>query len=157
MNFWIKHILFLLVGIASWGGCYYFGKSNLNKVMHWERAPAMIKVYGSKARKDIASFTYNGNTYTFKPMNASGSRGTAIFPKDDPTQAELLNYKTFLMIPLFFALLGLILIAIGFFSVQNRIAGKNIPAPSHDGTAHFETLQNFATKLDEKREKNKES
>ncbi len=119
--------------------------------MNWERRPAIVEVYSSSTRKDVASFEYNGNTYTFKPMNASGRNGTAIFPKDDPSQAELFNYKSFLMIPLFFAVLGLILIVIGFFSMQNRIAGKKVPPPSYNGSRNFQALQDFANEQDKRR------
>jgi hypothetical protein len=98
-------------------------------------------------------FTYEGKSYEVKSyVKDLGRYESVIFPKEDPSNGEIRSYKNLLGVPLFLIVAGLIMTVIGFFSMQNRIAG--VKGPSAEFLAANPTRRDI---LEEIEKRNKET
>lgn len=133
MNFWVKNLIALVLGLGSCAGSYYLGKSSLDKFLHWENTVADIS--SSNDIKRTATFTYEGNSYTIYVGNGLSKdnntrKAVVIFPKEDPAQGEVRNKATLYVLPLVLGLFGFVMIAVAFFSVRHKLSGRPTADPN---------------------------
>ncbi len=127
MKFWAKNLIALLLGVGSCTGTFYIGKTSMHKLKSWESVVGNIS--SSRDIRRTASFTYDGKPYTIYVGNDMDNKdnsriATVIFPKEDPSQGEVRNYKMLLGIPLLLGVFGFIMIAVAYFSLRHKSSGR---------------------------------
>lgn len=132
----------MLLGLSACTGNYFVSKSSIDKLINWQTESASISYINTYP---LARFTHEGKSYevTLHSVPNRSRLGTVFFPPDDPTKAELNTHKNLLFLPLVLGFIGLLLIVIGFFSMQNRITGKKIPSPSSEPQQRVSSFEEY--------------
>jgi hypothetical protein len=156
IKFWSTYIFILLLGLGSCTTSFYLGIPPLQKLDKWQIADAMVLDYSRTDSKGMSAlnigFVYNEKEYSFKETVKANDRSKLvsikiIFPKEDPSKAQVLDRGKMLGIPGYLGLLGILLIRIGYNKIKYRIFGEPPPPPPKLGpNPDFDEVLQFMLK-----------
>jgi hypothetical protein len=138
MKFVLKNLLALVVGVGACVGGWYVGKSSMTKLFSWTDAIGQIQEYttgnSDKRTNPRVAFKYQGKDYQFvqngfSSDNADNRTVIVIFPKDNPSQAEIRQWGWLLGVPALLFVFGLVFVAIGVTAFVRRMMGLKGPTP----------------------------